>query len=145
MKTILGLLSLTLLFGCNLTKHIPEKKSDCVKINFKTEFTDKNSLRVPYYQSDEFAIAALKDYSIKSIKDRYLGKLKLTLIPTINVYDKTIVDTIYRFSNNNNLIEVYRAKHADFVIKFDITDTTFKLGGCIPLDRIKIQYLNNLV
>jgi len=131
MKKILGLIFLTILFGCSITKHLTEKKPDCIIKNFKTQFTDKDSSGVPYYQSEEFANTALKDYSIKSIKDRYRGNLKISLIPIVNRYDTKIVDTIYRFSNHNNLIEVYRAKQADFVIQFDISDAVFKLNGCI--------------
>jgi len=133
MKKILGLLFLTLFFGCNLTKHSLEQKSDCVKINFKTKFIDKDSLGIPYYQSDEFTDDAIKEYSIKLLKEKYSAKLKLTLIPFVNIYDSTIVDTIYKFSNNNNVIEVYRAKEKDFVINFDITDPIFKLIGCLSI------------
>jgi hypothetical protein len=53
------------------------------------------------------------------------------LIPTVNVHDSKVIDTIYNFSGKKNLIEFYRAKHADFVIKVDVTDNIFKLGKCI--------------
>jgi hypothetical protein len=133
MKTKLGLLFLILLFGCNLNKHISEKKSDCVGISFKSKFIDKDSLGIPYYQSNEFLEVAIKEYTIKSVKKKYSAQFKLTLIPTVNVHDSRIVDTIYNFSNNKNLIEFYRARHADFVIKFDVTDDIYKLDKCISV------------
>ena len=131
MKTKLGFLFLILLFGCNLTKHTAEKKSDCMGISFKTKFMDKDSLGIPYYQSDGFAEVAIKEYTIESVKERFSAKLKLTLIPTVNVHDSKVIDTIYNFLGKKNLIEFYRTKHADFVIKVDVTDNIFKLGKCI--------------
>jgi hypothetical protein len=137
MKTKLGLLFLILLFGCNLNKHISEKKSDCVGTSFKSKFIDKDSLGIPYYQSNEFAEAAIKEYTIESVKKKFSAKFKLTLVPTVNVHDSKVVDTIYKFSSNHNLIEFYRAKHADFVIKFDVTDKIFKLSNCISIGSDK--------
>jgi len=131
MKTKLGLLFLILLFGCSLNKHTAEKKSDCMGISFKTKFTDKDSLGIPFYQSNEFAEIAIKEYTIKSVKESFSTKLKLTLIPIVNVHDSKVIDTIYNFSGKKNLIEFYRAKHADFVIKVDVTDNIFKLNKCI--------------
>ena len=64
MKTKLGLLFLILLFGCSLNKHTAEKKSDCMGISFKTKFTDKDSLGIPFYQSDELAEIAIIEYTI---------------------------------------------------------------------------------
>jgi hypothetical protein len=131
MKTKLGLLFLILLFGCSLNKHTAEKKSDCMGISFKTKFTDKDSLGIPFYQSNEFAEIAIKEYTIKSVKESFSTKLKLTMIPIVNVHDSKVIDTIYNFSGKKNLIEFYRAKHADFVIKVNVTDNIFKLGKCI--------------
>ncbi len=137
MKTMIRLLLFIWIFGCNSTRQNAENKCDCIKKDFKAEFTFKDSLEGPYYQSDDFVSNAIEAYTIESVRKKYSDQLKLTLVPNINMHDSTIVDTVYAFSNDRSKIEFYRAKQADFIQKFDISDTVFKLDGCIAVGLLK--------
>jgi hypothetical protein len=61
--------------------------------------------------------------------------------PVVNIHDSSIVDTIYTFSAPDNIIQIYRAKHADFIVTFEATDSRLNLAGDIKPGMSKGAFL----
>jgi len=91
-------------------------------------FTDAN--QTAYFVSDKFVNGALTDYTIENLKKKY-HFLTLYRKSVTNTHDPAVIDTIYTFSDTKNKIEIYRAKHRDFVFTFDVTNSRFSLPGNI--------------
>lgn len=144
MRAIITILILSVLVGCNLSMRNPDSKNTCPKKYYKAILSFPDSANVAYYQSDAFAYNAVKEYSIESVSKKYSNLLKLIVTPTENVHEKNVMDTIYNFSNDSNYIEFYRAGHADFIQRFDVSDSVFMLEGCVyvglPKDSLKSRF-----
>jgi len=85
---------------------------------------------VPYVQNDKFVSNAFGfPASVKNFKKNYNGFLSISKKPVKNVYDESVVDTIYTFSSGKTKIEVYHAKDRD------ILQSAF-----IETDKIPLKY-----
>jgi len=97
---------------------------------YHSKFSSIDSNQVANYESEDFASTALNNYTIAKISKEF-SFLKCTKESVVNSYDSSVIDTIYTFSNRNNKIQIYRAKHNDFIFTFNVTDSKFKLNGNI--------------
>lgn len=136
MKTFFIFIFSIIIVSCNLVKSKPDKISNC---NYKTFYTSKvkvDSLGIPFYTSNSFTLNALTGYSIESMKANYRD-YKLLLIPVANLHVSNQIDTIYWFEYGQSIIEFYRTLNNDFIQTFDVTDSIFKLYGCIHVGMYK--------
>jgi len=123
---------LIFLVGCKSTK-LTEKTSNNIpnKIFSNTYSGIEND--IPYYSSDEFTNNALKIYTLDYLKSEFSETNETRKTPVENLHDNSIIDTIYHFSNNSNTIEFYKGTHANFITKFEVTDSQYDLfGGISP-------------
>ncbi|MFB6344086.1 hypothetical protein ACE1ET_20375 [Saccharicrinis sp. FJH62] len=105
---------------------------------FKTKLTDSTS-NIPYYQCDDYNAFQI-ELDIKSINSLYEDFFSCTKVPVINKYDQTIVDTIYMYTNEKNLMEFYRSSsNGDFLMLFDITDSLIEINNGIKTGLSKIE------
>ncbi|QIA09331.1 hypothetical protein [Draconibacterium halophilum] len=95
---------------------------------------------IPYYSSNEFTNNALKSYTLDYLKSAFAGKNETSKTPVDNLHDNSIVDTIYHFSDNSNEIEYYKGTHANFITKFDVTDSQYDLYGGISAGTRKDDF-----
>jgi len=86
----------------------------------------------------------LSRYTITYMKAQTDNSLKLSTKPFVNKHDGAIVDTIYTFSNTANKIQIYRARHEDFIFTFDVADPKLKLAGGIGPGMTKGTFSNKL-
>lgn len=128
--------------SCNflkLKKSPASVDEGAILFHSKTSISDSNE--VARFESEDFVSEALKNYTIKTVQHEYLHNLKCTKESIVNMHDPAIIDTIYNFSNHKNKIQIYRAKHKDLIILFDVTDQIFKLSGDIKPGMAKNVFL----
>ncbi len=141
-KKYFYLFIILVLTGCNFIKLDKSSTSiDEDTILFHSKFSSIDSSRTAFFESENFASDALNNYTVSIISNEYLGILSLSKEPVINKHDSSIIDTIYTFSNPKNKIQFYRTKENDFIITFDVTDSTFKLTANIKPGMTKDVFL----
>jgi len=104
---------------------------DAGPMHFHSKFLFSDSAMVAYFECENFASEALDNYSIATINHAFVNVLTCTKRAVVNKEDDAVTDTIYRFSNTNNVIEIYRSAENDFVFTFDVRDSLFRLAGDI--------------
>ena len=137
MKHLLKLLLLIFLASCSILQKKTAEKFECNQISFRADsyFTDNKG--ITYYVCDEFANHATESYTIKTVRKKYSGFLEQEASPTRNVHDTSRMDTIHKFYNDKTTISFYRAKHKDFLRKFEVSDPLFNLYGCVAVGMSK--------
>jgi len=98
---------------------------------YHANFLFKDTSGTAFFECEKFADNALNRYTIKYMKTQLVNFLDLSTEPFVNRHESTKVDTIYTFSNATNKIQIYRARHEDFIFTFDVTDPKLKLAGGI--------------
>lgn len=136
-KAIIISLIITSFVGCNSIRNMTVKQFECTPQTFQYDSSYKENNSRQYFIHDEFAYQSAEKYTVESLKENYLGFLKLEKTPTRNIHDTTIVDTIYEFQNKQDTIAFYRAKHKDLLKKFDVTSSKFPLYGCVATGQSK--------
>lgn len=96
---------------------------------FRTNYIDSDQGKSESFECDNFTTAALAGYTINLIEKNYAGILKRTIEPVTNLHDPDITDTIFTYSNSKNKIQIYKAKHGDFIFTFDVTDPLLRLNA----------------
>lgn len=131
LKTLLIVVLLQGMISCNIIRFNESTRSvNEDELSYDSKFVQIDSNNVAIYESEKFVNYAMEDYSIESIRQEYKF-LKCTQFPEINMHNPDIIDTIYIFSNNKNIIRIYRALHNDFIFMLDVTNSKFKLTGDI--------------
>ena len=117
--------------GCSVIKpdQSSEVRNDAQK-QFQSHYINTDANHIANFVSEDFVNEALNNYTVTSLTKKYRF-LKSYRKPVTNTYDSTVTDTIYTFSNPKNKIEIYRAKHRDFVFTFDVTSAKLGLPGNI--------------
>ena len=114
--------------GCNILKNgISTENTSDDKILFHSKNYFIDSSKVTFIECDEFVSNALVNYNIAII--RKIFQLDYSIEPVINMHETSYVDTVYKFFDNNNKIEIYRASDKDFIIYFDVKDSKYALNG----------------
>ena len=127
-----NLLIISILLGMTSCNTLQLNKSEKLipkdNLRYNTKFTGANSNNITSYECENFAANALNNYSVASIRQEYKF-LKCTQEPKVNIHNPAIIDTIYTFSDNKNIIQVYRAQNKDFIFILDVTNPKFNLTG----------------
>lgn len=100
-------------------------------IIYNSNFLFSDSDTIASFECENFVSNALNNYTIATISNEYVEILNCFTEPIKNSHDSEVVDTIYTFSNPDNIIQIYRSNHADFIFTFDVTDSLFMLTGNI--------------
>jgi hypothetical protein len=137
MKHLIKLLLLIFLASCSLLQKKTTEKFECNQINFRADSSFTDSKGITYFVCDKFANNAIDSYTIETVREKYSGFLKQEITPTRNVHDTTRMDTIYKFYDDKTTISFYRAKHKDFLRKFEVSDLLFNLYGCVSVGMSK--------
>ncbi|QGY47705.1 hypothetical protein GM418_29780 [Maribellus comscasis] len=95
-------------------------------MNFSSSYSDTEN-NIQNYNCDDLANNALNKYSLNYLKTNFPSRKNYTIIPIKNLHDNRIIDTIYQFSENANNIEYYKGVYANFVTKFEVTNSKYAL------------------
>lgn len=126
--------------GCNILKNsisTGNANDDKILFHSKNYFIDSN--KVTFIECNEFVSNALVNYNIAIIKRIFL--LDCSVEPVINMHETSYVDTVYKFFDSNNKIQVYRAKDKEFVIYFDVSDSKYTLNGNVKTGMTKEVFI----
>ncbi len=138
-----SLLALSILLGMASCNTLQLNKSDKLtsedNLSYNTKFIDINSNNAASYECENFVSNALDNYSIASIRQNYQF-LKCTKEPKINIHNPAIIDTIYTFSDNKNIIQIYRTQDKDFTFILDVSNPKFKFPGNIKPSMSKDDF-----
>ncbi|BAX81230.1 hypothetical protein ALGA_2925 [Labilibaculum antarcticum] len=137
---MLGLSSCNTLRVNESEKPISEESISEDTLHYNTKFIDINSNNAASYECDNFVSNALDNYSIASIRQDYQF-LKSSQKPKINIHNPAIIDTIYTFSDNKNIIQFYRTQSKDFIFNLDVTNSRFKFPGDITTGMSKDAFI----
>jgi len=105
---------------------------------FHSKFS--NSDEGASFECDSFASNALNKYTVAIINQKFSSILNYSKESVVNRHDSAVTDTIYTFSKPENIIQIYRAKHDDFIFTFDVTDSLFKLKGNVRTGMTKENF-----
>jgi len=142
MKTLVKFIIFLFIVGCGSVKKMSVPDFDCKTKSFQYDSSFTINGGIKYYIAEDFANQATKDYTIEAIQKKYTDFFKQYTEPTTNIHDTSVVDTIYKFHDENDTIEFYRAKHKDLLKKFNVTSPAFSLYGCISTGMKKDSLLN---
>lgn len=127
--------------GCNILRNdisTVNTNNDKILFHSKNYFTD--SSKVTFIECNEFVSNALSRYNIAIITKIY-PMFDCTIEPVINSHDSSFIDTVYTFSDSKNKIQIYRARHKDFVITFDVTNSKFGLRSNVKVGITKKLFI----
>ncbi|MBI9069201.1 MAG: hypothetical protein JEZ09_18030 [Salinivirgaceae bacterium] len=99
-------------------------------LSYHAKFMHIDSNNVKTFECDNFVFNAINNYSIASIRQGYKF-LKCTQEPIANMHYPSIIDTVFVFSNNKNIIKAYKAQLKSFIFIVDLTNAKFKLVGAV--------------
>lgn len=116
--------------GCKTGKLTDKTSANIPNKMFSSSYSGTQN-DIPYYSADEFSNNALETYTFDYLKSEFSGENEILKEPVENLHDNNIVDTIYHFSDHSNRIEYYKGKHANFITKFEVTDSQYNLYGGI--------------
>lgn len=137
MKQTATFILLLIITSCSTLQKKTAEKFECNQTNFSTDSSFTDSKGITYYICDKFANKAIENYTIETVRETYSGFLKQVTTLTENIHDTTRTDTIYKFYNDNTIISFYRAKHKDFLRKFEVSEPVFNLYGCVSAGMSK--------
>lgn len=110
------------------------------KIISHSKFSNSDSKQVFYFECDDFVSDALTKYTIELINRKFLNKLNCTKEFVHNIHDSKVIDTIFTFSNPDNVIQIYRTKQVELIFSFDVTDPVFELSGNVKPGMTKEDF-----
>jgi hypothetical protein len=131
LKNIILIGIIPIFSSCSVIK--PDQSSEVrndAQTQFQSHYINTDADHIANFVSDDFVSEALNNYTVISLTKKYRF-LKSYRKPVTNTYDSTVTDTIYTFSDSKNTIEIYRAKHRDFIFTFDVTSSKLGLHGNI--------------
>ena len=132
LRPLFFLLCLLVVTSCSVTKlnkSVVSAEENSVLYHPKLLNSDSEQLII--YECNDFVSKALDIYTIAFINKNFLGLLDCSIESVVNIHNHAVVDSIFTYSNPQNKIQIYRAKHNDFVFTFDVTDPKLKLIGNI--------------
>jgi hypothetical protein len=129
-KLIYSILIAKLLIACDYhhIKNLPSNPD--YTITFNSKLIDSIG-GVDYFQCDDYSAFKISP-NTKSIDNTFHGYFNFTKEPIINMQDSTIVDTIYKYVNHDNKIEIYKSYYSgDLLMLYDVVDSIFEINGNI--------------
>jgi len=146
LKNVFLIFIILALTSCNFLKFNKSSgpvDESTIQFHSKSSFAD--SKEVACFESEDFVATALNHYSIELFNKKFFSILNCSEESIVNRHDLTVIDTIYTFSNHKNKIQIYRAKHKDFIFLFDVTDKIFKLDGNIKPGMTKKDFFRKFL
>jgi len=127
-----------ILTSCNFrqTQHLSENNKPIVR--FKTQLIDKSS-NISYYLSEDF-LAFETEPDTRNINDLYPLKFRINKEAFTNIHNSAIIDTLYTYTLDDNIIIIYKSADKDLLSLFDVTDSRLGIIGNISTGISKDQF-----
>ncbi|MDX9941701.1 MAG: hypothetical protein RBS53_05710 [Bacteroidales bacterium] len=121
-KLLLLVLPLVLLIGCKSAKMVSSETATSPNTIFQAIPAPDSPAENPYFYCSDFVENVYNSLTIDEMENKYGSLVSKEFEPIQNIHNDHLTDTILSFSSGSNLIQFLKARHADILLRVDITD-----------------------